>query len=111
MQLLLHPLNQEITSGNGEVIIEPGFIVTALVVNITQISTQDLGNVIIKVQCSVDNNNWLDVPNLITGNLSATGVITITLSGGFPTGDYVRIFWTFNDADSITFESFCLGAK
>lgn len=111
MQILLHPSAQEVATGNSDDAIEPNFAITALVIDVTQISAQLFGNVTMKVQYSLDGTNWFDIPNLATGNITATGAMTISLSGGFATGDHLRVVWTFNNANSITFTAFALGVK
>ena len=111
MQIQLHNSAQETATGNGSDYIEPGFIATAIVISVAQISVNLLGNIVIKVQYSADGSNWFDIPNLTTGNLTATGAVTVVLAGGFPTGDHLRLVWTFNNANSITFTGFCLGSK
>lgn len=111
MQIILHESSQETATGNTLDYVEPGFTITALVVTVSQISVNLLGNVMMKVQYSFDGSTWLDVPNLATGAITATNTITVNLSGGFPTGDHVRLAWTFNNANSITFTAFALGVK
>lgn len=111
MQIILHPSTQETATGATSLYVEPDFAITALVVSVSQISLQLLGNVTMKVQYSADGTNWFDVPNLSTGNITATGSMTVSLAGGFATGDNVRLSWTFNNANSITFTAFALGVK
>lgn len=111
MQVVLHTSSQETANGNGTEAIEPGLACTALIVSVSQISVNLLGNITIKIQHSVDGTNWFDVPNLATGNLTATGGTTVTLAGAFATGDHIRVVWTFNNANSITFTAFVVGVK
>lgn len=111
MQLMLHPSSQEIGNGSATEVIEPGLACTALIIGVSQISVNVLGNIVIKVQHSVDGLNWFDVPNLATGGLTATGAMTVTLAGAFATGDHIRASWTFSNANSITFTAFIVGVK
>lgn len=111
MQIIIHPSAQEVATGNSGDYEEPDFAVTALIVNITQISLQILGNIVLKIQHSPDGTNWFDVPNLTTGTITSTGSLTVSLSGGFATGNHVRVVWTFTNANSITFTAFAVGVK
>lgn len=111
MQLLIHESNQETANGNSGDYIEPDFLVSRLVVNVSQISVNLLGNITLKVQCSPDGSNWFDIPNLATGGLTATGAVTVNLSSPFRAGDHLRIVWTFSNANSITFTAYLVGEK
>lgn len=111
MQIILHPLAQRQSTGTAEPYQEPGFAITALVINVSNISLNLLGNITMKVQHSVDGVNWFDVPNLATGNITGTGALTVNLADGFATGNYIRLSWTFTSANSITFTAFALGVK
>lgn len=111
MQLLIHPSAQRTTNGDSGDYIEPDLKVSRLVVDVTQISVNLLGNVTIKAQCSPDGSNWFDIPNLATGGLSATGAVTVNLSSIFRAGDHLRIVWTFSNANSITFTAYIVGEK
>lgn len=111
MQLSIHASAQRTGTGNGEMYVEPGFQVRALVVNVSQISVNILGNVTFKVQHSADGNDWSDVPNLATSGLSATGIVTVSISPVFSCLDNLRIVWTFANANSVTFTAFVTGDK
>lgn len=111
MQVILHTSSQETATGNGTEAIEPGLAVTALVISISQISINLLGGITFKVQHSTDGTNWFDIPNLATGSLTATGSTTVTLGSAFAIGDHVRVVWTFNNANSVTFTAFAVGVK
>jgi hypothetical protein len=111
MQLILHSSSQETTTGNSGDYIEPDFAAIALIINVSAISLQLFGNIVMKVQHSADGSNWFDIPNLATGNITATGALTVSLAGGFATGDHIRLVWTFTNANSITFTAFAVGVK
>lgn len=111
MQLNLHTSSQRMATGNGETYVEPGFQVRALVVNISQISVNLLGTVTFKVQHSADGTDWADLPNLATSGLSSTGIVTVSISPVFSCLDNLRVVWTFNNANSVTFTAFVTGDK
>lgn len=111
MQLSLHSSAQRTGTGNGDTYVEPGFQVRALVINISQISVNLLGTITFKVQHSADGNDWADVPNLATSGLSATGIVTVSISPVFSCLDNLRVVWTFNNANSVTFTAFVTGDK
>lgn len=107
--LSLHDSSQETSTGNGTPWIEPEFQARSLIVNVTQISVNLLGSVTLKAQHSPDGSTWIDIPNMSTSGLSATGAITISVSPAFSTLGQVRVVWTFNNANSITFTAFVTG--
>lgn len=107
----LHASSQETATGNGATCPEPAFIVQNLIVAVTQISVNALGNVKFKVQHSNDGSTWIDIPNLATGNITATGTTTISLNPSCAVLDYQRIVWTFTNANSITFAAYITGTK
>ena len=111
MQLLLHASAQRTGTGQTDGYTEPDFKVRSLWINVSQISVNLLGSITIKVQHSENGSEWTDVPNLTTGGLSSTGKTTISLDPSFATLDNLRIVWTFNNANSITFTAIILGAK
>lgn len=111
MQLLLHNSTQETGTGNSGDYTEPDFNVSRLIVSVSQISVNLLGSVTVKAQCSPDGSNWFDIPNLATGGLTTTGAVTVNLSSVFNTGDHVRIVWTLNNANSVTFTAYIVGEK
>jgi hypothetical protein len=111
MQLILHSSAQETESGDGPNLVEPGFRARALIVNVTQISTNLLGNVVVKVQHSVDGSTWIDIPNLATAGISATGAVTVAISPDFACMDHIQLVWTFINTNSITFSALVTGDK
>lgn len=111
MQLTLHESSQETATGNSTQWTEPGFEVRSLVIDVTQLSLNLLGNVMFKLQHSADGTNWFDVSNLATGNLTATGSVIVSLSDNFPTLNHIRLAWTFTNANSVTFTGVVLGVK
>lgn len=111
MQLSLHSSTQRTGTGNGDIYTEPGFQIRALVVNISQISVNLLGSVTFKVQHSADGSDWADVANLATAGLSATGIVTVSISPVFSCLDNLRVVWTFNNSNSVTFTAFVTGDK
>lgn len=111
MQLTLHASQQETETGNGSTNTEPGFQIRALIVNVTQISVNLLGTVTFKVQHSDDGSTWIDIPNLSTSGLSATGAVTIAISPVFSCLDSLRVVWTFTNANSVTFIATVTGDK
>lgn len=111
MQIELHPSAQETSSGNGFLYSEPSLRPKLLIVSVSQISVNLLGNVVIKVQHSYDGTNWIDIPNLTTGGLTATGTLAIGLSSIFDAADNLRVVWTFSNANSVTFSAAVIGAK
>lgn len=110
MQLLIHDSAQHTSSGDSGNYIEPGFKVARFVVDVTQISVNVLGSIGLKVQCSPDGENWFDIPNLST-TVSATGAVAVNLGNSFLAGDNLRVVWTFNNANSITFSAYLVGDK
>lgn len=111
MQLTLHESAQETASGSTSVIVEPNLRTRSIIVNVTQISINLFGNVTFKVQHSADGTNWFDVPSLGTGNITTTGAVIVSLSEDFPTFSYIRMSWTFTNANSVTFSGFILGVN
>lgn len=111
MQIVLHPSSQEQGTGNGDTLTEPNVSVRALIVSITGISVNLLGNITFKVQHSLDGSAWVDVPNFATAGLSATGSVTVGLSPAFATFDNIRVVWTFSNANSVTFTATVTGDK
>lgn len=111
MQLILHESAQETASGDGPNIIEPDVRVSGLVVDVSQISINLFGSVTIKVQHSVDGTNWFDIPNLATAGLTATGKVFVGLSSAFIASNYLQVAFTFNNANSITFQAYLIGEK
>lgn len=111
MQLLIKESSQVSDTGNSGDYVEPNFDIARLIVDVSQISVNLLGNVIIKVQCSPDGINWFDIPNLATSGLTTTGAVTVNLSSLFSAGDHLRIVWTFSNANSITFKAYLVGEK
>lgn len=109
MQIDIHESAQRTSNGSSSDYIEPDFNVCRLVVVVSQISVNLLGSISIKAQCSPDGETWLDIPNLATGGLSATGAVTVNLSAPFRAGDHLRVTWTFNNANSITFAAYLVG--
>lgn len=111
MQVLLHSSSQETSTGNGDIFTEPNLRPRTLLVNVSQISINLLGNITIKVQHSYDGSNWLDVPNLTTGGLTTTGLVSVALSASSDIADNMRVVWTFSNSNSITFTAVVVGAK
>ena len=111
MQLLLHESAQRTGTGDGPDVIEPNLKVSGLIVNVSQISTNLLGSITIKVQHSADGNTWFDVPNLATTGLTATGNVFVGLSSPFITSNYLQIAYTFANSNSITFAAYIVGEK
>lgn len=111
MQLELHPSAQRQGNGTSEGYTEPDFKVRSILIRVTAISVNLLGNVTFKLQHSADGSDWLDVPNVVTGAISATGTTTITIDPGFACFDNLRLSWTFNNANSATFFGAALGSK
>lgn len=111
MQIILHNLVQRTGTGNGDVFVEPGFQARALVVNISQISVNLLGNISFKVQHSMDGADWVDIPNLATAGLTGTGITIISISPVFSALNNIRIVWTFTNANSVTFMAAVTGDK
>lgn len=111
MQLVLHPSAQEQGNGNSSTYIEPDFKIRSVLVRVTNISVNLLGSITFRLQHSADGSDWLDVPNAATGNISATGTTTITIDPGFACFDNLRLAWTFNNANSVTFYGAALGSK
>jgi len=111
MQITLHSSAQETATGQTSEYIEPNLRIRSLVINASAISVNLFGNVTFKVQYSADGSNWFDIPNLATGNITATGTVIISLSEDFPTLDHIRLAWTFSNANSITFTGIISGVK
>lgn len=111
MQLILHELEQSQSSNNSTVYTEPNFKLRSLVIRVTAISINLLGSVTFKVQHSFDGNDWIDIPNTTTGAISATGSTTLNVSPEFSCFDHVRLAWTFNNMNSVTFYGAVLGNK
>jgi len=111
MTNILHLSGQEQATGNGIKSPEPNLIAQNLIITISQISIGILGTVTFKVQHSGDGVTWLDVPNLTTNGLNATGNTTVSLNPVVALLDYQRIVWTFNNVNSVTFSAFLTGAK
>lgn len=111
MQVILHDSSQETSTGNGSIVTEPNLRPRTLIVNVSQISINLLGNVTIKVQHSYDGSSWLDVPNLATGGLTSTGIVSVVLTSSSDIADNLRVVWTFSNSNSITFTAVVVGAK
>lgn len=111
MQIILHESAQRTATGNSGTYTEPDFKVRSIFIKVSQISLGLLGNVTFKLQHSENGEDWIDVPNLTTGGITATGNTTLTLDPSFATFDNVRLAWTFNNANSVTFIAATLGAK
>lgn len=111
MQLILHESAQRTANGNGTDYVEPDLKVSAIVIKISAISVNLLGSVSFKLQHSEDGENWIDIPGLATGNLTSTGNTTIAIDPAFSTFNYIRLAWTFNNANSVTFVGIILGSK
>jgi len=111
MQIILHPSMQETGTIAGTIITESNVLVTSLIITITQISLNTGGNIVFKVQHSADQQTWIDVPNLITGNITSVGSVTISLSSIFALADNFRVVCTFSNALSVTFTAFICGIK
>lgn len=109
MQIEVHESAQRTSNGSSPAYIEPDFNVSRLVVIVSQISVNLLGSISIKAQCSPDGETWLDIPNLATGGLTANGAVTVNLSAPFRAGDNLRVTWTLNNANSITFAAYLVG--
>lgn len=110
MQLLIHDSAQRTGNGDSGDYIEPNFVISRLVLSVSQISVNLLGSVAIKAQCSPDGTTWFDIPNL-SSTLSATGAVAVNLSSPFRAGDHLRVVWTFANANSITFSAYLVGEK
>lgn len=111
MQIPLHPSTQEQATGSSDTYVEPNFLVRSMVIQVTAISIQLLGNVVFKLQHSPNGSDWFDVPNVTTTGISATGSTTISVSPSFCCFDYMRIAWTFSNTNSVTFYGAVLGDK
>lgn len=111
MQVILHGSAQETATGNGMDFVEPSLLAQNLIVAVTQISVNLLGSISFKVQHSPDGSTWVDVPNLATGGISATGTTTISLNPVGALMNHLRVVWTFADANSVTFTAILTGAK
>jgi len=111
MQLLLHSSAQETASGSTAAITEPNLSTRSIIIDVTQVSVNLFGNVTFRVQHSADGTNWFDVPNLGTGSITTTGSVIISLSQDFPTFQYIRLAWTFTNANSVTFSGYILGVN
>lgn len=111
MQVTLHSSSQETATGQTSDYIEPNLQIRSLILNVSQVSVNLLGSITFKVQHSPDGTNWFDVSNLASGGITATGVVLVSLSENFPTLDHIRLVWTFNNANSITFTGIISGEK
>lgn len=111
MQVTLHSSAQETENGQTNEYVEPNLRIRSIVINVSQISVNLFGNITFKVQYSADGSNWFDIPNLATGNITATGTVIVSLSEDFPTLDHIRMVWTFNNANSVTFTGIVSGVK
>lgn len=111
MQIILHPSNQEQATGSSDLYTEPGFSVRSILVKVSAISVNLLGNVTIKLQHSADGTDWIDVPNAATGGLTGTGTSTVTIDPAFECMNNLRLVWTFSNANSVTFFGAVLGNK
>lgn len=111
MQLILHESSQVQASGNSGLFTEPDFYVRSILIKISAISVNLLGNISFKLQHSSDGDDWIDVPNAATGNLSSTGTTTITIDPSFQCLNNLRLVWTFTNANSVTFFGAVLGSK
>jgi len=111
MQIDLHPSAQEQATGNSDSIMEPNFCARSVVVKITAISVNLLGTITFKLQHSPDNETWFDVPSMTTVGLSAVGTTIVSVDPTFSCFDNMRLAWTFNNANSVTFYSSVLGSK
>jgi len=111
MQILLHPSAQRQGNGSSDEYIEPDFKARSILIRVTAISVNLLGSITFRLQHSADGSDWLDVPNMLTGAISATGTTTLTVDPGFACFDHLRISWTFNNANSVTFSGSALGTK
>ena len=107
----LHLSGQEQATGNGITSPEPNLLGQNLIVSVSQISVNLLGNIVFKVQHSADGSAWVDVPNFATGAISATGTTTVSLNPVVALLDCQRVVWTFNNANSVTFAAYLTGAK
>lgn len=111
MQLIVHPSNQEQSTGSSEIYTEPDFKVRSILIRVTAISINLLGNITFKLQHSVDGSDWLDVPGAVTGAITTTGLTTITIDPAFACFNSMRFAWTFTNANSATFYGAVLGTK
>ena len=111
MQIILRDLEQSQSSNNSETYTEPNFKVSNLVIKVTGLSVNLLGSVVFKLQHSFDGSDWIDVPGLTTGAISVTGVTTLSIDPEFSCFDHLRLAWTFNNANSVTFYGVALGTR
>lgn len=111
MQIILHDSAQRTATGQTTGYTEPDLKVRSLLIKVTQISVNLFGNVSFKLQHSDDGTDWTDIPNLITGTITAVGNTTLTLDPSFATLDHIRLVWTFANANSVTFQGTILGTK
>lgn len=111
MQLILHDLAQSQSSNVSATYSEPDFKISSLVIKITGISINILGSITFKLQHSFDGQDWVDVPNFVTGNITTTGTTTVSVDPSFSCFNHLRLSWTFNDANSVTFYGAALGNK
>lgn len=111
MQVILHPSGQEQGTGSSDLFTEPGFSARSIIIKVSAISINLLGNVTLKLQHSADGTDWIDVPNAATGGLTGTGTTTVTISPAFECMNHLRLVWTFSNANSITFFGAALGTK
>lgn len=111
MQLNLHTLSQQQGNGYSDTYTEPDFKAQSILIRVTAISVDLLGNIVFRLQHSPDDSNWSDVPSLATGNISTTGTTSITRDPAFACFDHMRLAWTFTNANSVTFYGAVLGVK
>ena len=112
MTSTLHMSSQEQATGNGASSPEPALVAQSLIISVSQININLLGNVTFKVQHSATGEgDWIDVPSMATGNITATGTTTISVNPPIALLDYQRVVWTFNNANSVTFAAYLTGTK
>lgn len=112
MQIILHASAQRQGTGNSDGYTEPDFKARSILIRVTAISVNLLGNITFRLQHSADgSSDWLDVPGMATGAISSTGTTNLTIDPGFACFDNLRLAWTFNNANSVTFYGAALGTK
>lgn len=111
MENVLHQSSQETGNGNGPACPESNLAIQTFILTVSQISVNLLGSISFKVQHSQDQQTWLDVPSLATGEINSTGTTTVSLNPLFAVLGYQRVVWTFNNANSVTFSATILGLK
>lgn len=98
--LVIHPLTQRTTTGNGTDV-DHGALTTfgaSAVLQVTQYAT--LTNAVIKVQHSVDGSAWVDLITFAT----VTGAnVSERLTVAGTVNRHIRATWTLTGAGSITF--------